>query len=256
MNRCFSRCARALLVFPALLLASVAPAALAQAKPLITTQVDESKLVSLKGAVSPKLKDAQDLGEADASQAAGRLLLVLQRSPEQETAVQSFLQQVHQPGSPNFHKWLTPASFAQQFGAADSDIEQLTGWLQAHGLTVAKVAAGKNAIEFSGTVGQVQTTFHTSIHTYKVDGATHYANATAPQIPAAFNAIVAGVSQLNDFKPVSQARRPTIRRPTRDNPVPTGPTRPDTIPQRLPSTSSRPRTSRNSTISLPPTPPD
>jgi hypothetical protein len=187
-------------VLPLLLIALAAPSAFAQAKPLITTQVDESNLVSLQGAVSPRIKGAQDLGEADGSQRSGRLLLILQRSPEQESALQSYLQQVHQPNSPNFHKWLTPASFGQQFGAADSDLEQLTGWLQAHGLAVAKVVAGKNAIEFSGTVGQVQTAFHTSIHTYKVDGEIHHANATAPQIPAAFNAIVAGVSQLNDFK--------------------------------------------------------
>jgi subtilase family serine protease len=195
-----------LFVLPLLLFASAAPAALAQAKPLITARVDDANRISLKGSVSPKLKGAQDLGQADASQAAGRLQLILQRSPEQESALQEFLQQAHQPSSPNFHKWLTPASFAQQFGAADSDIEQLTGWLQAHGLTVAKVSAGKSAIEFTGTVGQVETAFHTSIHTYTVKGETHHANATAPQIPAAFSSLVAGVSQLNDFKPVSQAK--------------------------------------------------
>ncbi len=201
MNRCLSRCARALFVLPALLLALAASAALAQVRPLITTQVDESKLVSLKGAVSPRIKGAQDLGQADASQPAGRLMLVLQHSPEQEAALQKFLLQAHQPGSPSFHKWLTPTSFSKQFGVADSDIQQLTGWLQAHGLTVSNVPASKNVIEFTGTVGQIQTAFHTSIHTYKVDGETHHANATAPQIPAAFSSVVVGVSQLNDFKP-------------------------------------------------------
>jgi hypothetical protein len=195
-----------LFVLPLLLLASVPPAAHAQARPLISTRVDDANLISLKGSVSPKLKGAQDLGQVDASQPSGRLLLVLQRSPEQESALQEFLQQAHQQNSPNFHKWLTPAAFAQKFGAADSDIEQLTGWLQAHGLTVAKVSAGKDAIEFSGTIAQVQTAFHTSIHTYTVNGETHHANATAPQIPAAFSNIVAGVTQLNDFKPVSQAK--------------------------------------------------
>ncbi len=206
MKRCLSLGARALFVLPLLLIASAVPSAFAQAKPLITTQVDESNLVSLKGAVSPMIQGAQDIGQADPSQPSGRLMLVLQRSPEQETALQEFLQEAHQPTSPNFHKWISPASFAQQFGAADSDIQQLTGWLQSHGLTVASVSAGKNAIEFSGSIAQVQTAFHTSIHTYTVNGETHHANATAPQIPAAFAPIVAGISQLNDFKPVSQAK--------------------------------------------------
>jgi hypothetical protein len=195
-----------LFVLPLLLLASVSPAAQSQARPLISTRIDDANLIPLKGSVSPQLKGAQDLGQVDATQPAGRLQLILQRSPEQESALQEFLQQAHEPGSPNFHKWLTPAAFAQKFGAADSDIEQLTGWLQAHGLTVAKVSAARNAIEFTGTISQVQTAFHTSIHTYTVKGETHHANVTAPQIPAAFASIVAGVSQLNDFKPVSQAK--------------------------------------------------
>ena len=62
------------------------------------------------------------------------------------------------------------------------------------------------AIEFSGTLGQVNAAFHTSIHKYSLQGATHYANATAPQIPAAFAAVVAGVSQLNDFRPQPQVK--------------------------------------------------
>jgi hypothetical protein len=176
----------------------------AQAKPLITSAVDVTNLTELKGNVSPKIKGATDLGVADASQPSGRLLLQLKRSAEQEADLQSFLQQVHQPTSPNFHKWLSPSAFGQRFGAADSDIEQVKGWLQSQGLSVASVSASKGAIEYSGTVGQVNAAFHTSIHSYKVNGATHYANATNPSIPAALAPAVASVGQLDDFRPVAQ----------------------------------------------------
>jgi len=92
----------------------------AQVKPLITTPLDESKLVALKGGVPPQIHAAKDLGEADRSQPAGRLLLVLKRSDEQEAALQSFLLQAHQQTSAGFHKWLAPGEFGKQFGAADA----------------------------------------------------------------------------------------------------------------------------------------
>jgi hypothetical protein len=179
----------------------------AQVKPLITAAVDESKLVALKGSVPPQIHAAKDLGAADRSQPAGRLLLVLKRPDETEAALQSFLLGAHQQTSAGFHKWLAPGEFGKRFGASDADVEQLMGWLQAHGLTVAKVSRGKSTIEFSGTVGQVADAFHTEIHQYSVRNEssgkleTHYANASEPSIPAAFAKVIAGVAQLNDFKP-------------------------------------------------------
>jgi trimeric autotransporter adhesin len=182
-------------------LATFAPSLKAQTQPLITTPVDESKLITLAGSRPAALKGATDLGAADESQPSGRLMVTLKRSPEQETALQSFLLSAHQQSSPSYHKWLAPGEFGTRFGAADSDVQQVTAWMQSHGLTVAKVSAGKTSIEFSGTIGQVNQAFHTSIHKYSVNNETHYANATDPQVPAAFSAVVNGVTQLNDFKP-------------------------------------------------------
>jgi hypothetical protein len=177
-----------------------------QARALITAPVDETKLTELKGNVSPMLKGAQDLGVADVSKPSGRLMLVLKRSPDQEAALQSYLQQAHETSSPNYHKWLTPTTFAQRFGAADSDVQQLSGWLQSHGLKVAGVSTGKNTIEFSGNIGQVNEAFHTSIHQYSVKGETHFANATNPSVPTALASVVAGVTQLNDFHATAQIK--------------------------------------------------
>ena len=61
---------------------------------------------------------------------------------------------------------------------------------------------GRTAIEFSGTVGQLEETFQTSIHRFNVVGKEHLANVTEPQIPAALAPIIGGVAELNDYKPV------------------------------------------------------
>ena len=58
-------------------------------------------------------------------------------------------------------------------------------------------ARGRNWIAFSGTAGQVRATFHTEIHRYRVDREMHFANATAPSIPAALAPVVGVIQDLD-----------------------------------------------------------
>ena len=64
------------------------------------------------------------------------MLLVLKRSPEQQAALEKLLAEQQDKSSPNYHKWLSPDEFGQQFGASDQDIQKITSWLQSHGFQV------------------------------------------------------------------------------------------------------------------------
>lgn len=172
---------------------------------LISQSVNEADRVVLKGNIHPLATKANDRGAVPASMPADHMLLLLQRSPAQESALRAAIESLHNSASPNFHKWLTPTQFASQWGTADSDIAAVTAWLQSHGFEVEGTTAGHMAIEFSGTAGQIEEAFHTSIHTFVVNGETHHANVSNPQIPAALAPVVAGVSTLNDFHPRSLA---------------------------------------------------
>jgi len=165
----------------------------------ITQAIDESNLVPLKGNVHPLARPEFDQGPVSDGQALHRMLLLLQRSPDQEAALQKLLDDQQNKSSANYHAWLTPGQFGQQFGPADADIEAITRWLQSHGFQVSNVTAGRTVIEFSGTAAQVRTAFHTEIHNYAVNGEAHMANAANPQIPAALAPVVAGVVSLNNF---------------------------------------------------------
>jgi len=171
----------------------------AQASQRITQPIDNSKLVTLPGNVHPLAQPQYDKGMAPASLPMQRMLLVLQRSPEQEKALQLFVASQHDPKSPYFHKWLTPDQFGKRFGAAQSDLAQIVGWLQQGGFGVGNVSRGRTVIEFSGTAAQVQRVFRTQINHYEVNGRQHWANAGPPQIPAALAPVVAGVASLNNF---------------------------------------------------------
>ena len=88
--------------------------------------------------------------------------------------------------------------YGQQFGPTDTDLQTITAWLQSHGFEVGSTK-GRTVLEFSGTAGQVQEAFHTTIHKYIVKGEQHWANASDPSIPTALTAAVAGVDSLNNF---------------------------------------------------------
>ncbi|AXC09843.1 hypothetical protein ACPOL_0466 [Acidisarcina polymorpha] len=174
----------------------------------IQEPVDESVLVTLKGNVHPAAKSALDSGPADPSLPAARLMLVLKRSAAQEADFQQLLSELHDRNSQNYHRWLTPAQYAERFGASASDVKTLTAWLEAHGFTVSPPAASRTAIEFSGNVGQVQTAFHTSLRRFQVNGREHLANISDPQIPAALAGVIGGVTGLNDFFPAAELTSP------------------------------------------------
>ena len=173
----------------------------------ITQAIDEAQLVRLQGNVHPLARPEFDQGSVDDSMPVNRALLLLHRSPEQESALQQLLADQQVKDAPNFHKWLTPQQFGAQFGPADSDIQTVTQWLTGHGFHDVKVAAGRTTIEFSGNVGQVRNTFHTEIHQFSVSGRMHLANVSDPQIPAALSPVIANVLGLHDFRPKSLRRK-------------------------------------------------
>jgi len=169
-------------------------------QPMITQALDEGSLVTLKGNTHPFARPQFDVGVAAPDQPMRRMLLVLKRSPEQEFDLRKLLDDQQDKASPNYHKWLTPNEFGQQFGPADQDLQIVTGWLQSHGLQVNRVTHGRTIIEFTGVESKVEEALHTQIHKYLVNGEEHWANASDPQIPAALAPAVAGVWSLHDFR--------------------------------------------------------
>jgi trimeric autotransporter adhesin len=171
------------------------------ATPRITEAVDNGKRVTLTGNVHPLAQARYDQGAAPGSMATGRIMLVLQRSGAQETALKQYLGDLQNPNSPSYRNWLTPAQFGELYGISDTDLATVTAWLESQGFTVDKVPRARNVVIFSGNFAQIQQAFHTSTHRYLVNGETHFANSTDPQIPAALAPVVAGIATLNDFRP-------------------------------------------------------
>ncbi len=193
------------------LFALLTPEAAAQStavQPRITGPIDVGNMVVRRGNTHPLARPQYDQGVVADSQPMRRMLLTLQRGADQEAALTQLLNQQQSSGSPNYHQWLTPQQFGQQFGPADTDIQTVSDWLQSQGFQINRVSAGKTVIEFSGNAGQVRKAFHTEIHKYMVNGQEHLANSSDPQIPAALAAVVGGPVSLHNFSAEGAESRP------------------------------------------------
>jgi subtilase family serine protease len=172
----------------------------------ITQAIDEKRLIILYGNVHPLARAEFDQGAVADGQPLKRILLLLQRSPDQEASLRQLLDDQQSKSSENYHAWMTPEQFGKQFGLADADLQVVTQWLTSQGFTDISVGPGRTVIEFSGNVAQVRNAFHTQIHHFVVNNEERMANASDPQIPAALAPVVTGIVSLHNFPRKSHAR--------------------------------------------------
>jgi hypothetical protein len=167
----------------------------------ITGEINNTVRVIIPNSHPPMARAANDRGRLSSGTAIQGMSIVMLRSNAQEAALQKLIAAQQNSSSAQYHKWLTPDQFANQFGLADADIAKVQSWLEQQGFTVEGVARSKNRITFSGTAEQVETAFGTELHSYAVGGETHYAPSSDVSIPAALSSVVQTVGNLSSFRP-------------------------------------------------------
>ena len=149
--------------------------------------------------LNPRLRRAFDQGPVESEMRLSYITLAFRRTPEQRAALERLLEQMQDPASPQYHRWLTPEQFGERFGASPEALSRVSDWLRSQGFTVESVARGRSFVVFSGTAAQVQNAFHAAIHRYQAGGRMHYAPSSAPVLPPEFKNIAAGIRGLDDF---------------------------------------------------------
>jgi subtilase family serine protease len=157
----------------------------------------------MQGNVSQRARPAFDRGRVPASTPQQHILMMLRRPAARQVALQQFSARQYDPRSADFHHWLTPQQFGEQFGPSTPDIDKVTHWLSQHGFKINSVPAGGLFVDFSGSAGQVEEAFHTEMHRYRVNGEDHIANSSDPYLPPSLAPLVSGFRALNDFHPRS-----------------------------------------------------
>jgi len=172
--------------------------------PRIQSEISTSQITALRGSQIPLATAQNDAGRVPANTRLEGITLYFNRTAAQQADLEALLAAQQNPKSPQYHKWLNPQQFAARFGMAQSDIDRVKGWLQQEGFTIDMVMHSRNAIRFSGSVSQVENAFRTQMHYYNVRGEKHMAPGTALSVPSALGGVVAGVRNLDDFRPRAQ----------------------------------------------------
>jgi subtilase family serine protease len=170
-------------------------------QPSITKKIDETRMTRLVGNVRPEANSQNDRGAVGDSMQLQHLQLLLQRPADSEAALDAFMDRQQTPGNPDYHNYLTAEQLGAKYGPSSADIATVRGWLEMHGFQVNGISSSGMRIDFSGTAGQITESFRTEIHQLEVNGAKHFGNMQDPAIPEALSSVVAGIAQLNDFKP-------------------------------------------------------
>jgi len=94
------------------------------------------------------------------------------------------------PGTSAYQKFITPAAYHKAYDPTPATVSAVRSWLAADGLRVRAVGQYNSYLQVSGTVGQAQAAFATTIQRYVHDGVTVQANTTPLTIPASLSTAV------------------------------------------------------------------
>jgi hypothetical protein len=128
--------------------------------------------------------------------------IVFSRSAEQQAALEKFEAEILDRRSTHYKEWITPQQYGNLFGPDDADVEAVIAWLQSHGFSVSALPPARTDLSFSGTVRQAEDTFHTSLHSYQIEGLQFYTPISEPVIPGLLKSTVAGIAGLSTFRPM------------------------------------------------------
>jgi Tectonin domain/Pro-kumamolisin, activation domain/Subtilase family len=179
-------------------------------------QLQAAATFTLHGNVRPAIATAQDQGAVPSAYPISRIAIRFKLTAAQEAELAQLLIDQQTPGTATYHHWLTPEQFADRFGLSTADAHTVAAWLSSFHFTGIEIAPSRTSVSFSGTVGQVQAAFGTSIHSYVSNGELHFANATDPVLPNELDGIVEAITGLHDFHFKPQHVRPSAARTAPD----------------------------------------
>ena len=118
---------------------------------------------------------------------------------QNENQLGQLVQQLYNKNSPNFHKWLNQSQFNASFSPTAQQVNAVQNFLTAHGFSVTGVAENNFYVKVQGSIGQVEQAFHTSIHNFSFNGATHRSNTSDPAGNDPSMGLIAAVTGMDDL---------------------------------------------------------
>jgi hypothetical protein len=153
-------------------------------------------MVRLPAAAVTLPQNAVDEGQvASATQLSGEVALA-STAPD---ALSSFATAVSTPGTPQYHQFLSPGDFAQQFGASSATLSATASWLSSSGLSNVTIDPDHLFVHFSGSAATVQSAFGVNVDRIETSSNTGLAPKGQPLVPATLSSSITGILGLDSL---------------------------------------------------------
>ena len=116
-----------------------------------------------------------------------------------EAELDALLEQLQDPQSTNYHKYLTPQQFAERFGPTEAQYEAVIRFAERNGLRVVETTSNRVVLDVEGSVSKVERAFGVTIRLYQHPSEPRrvFAPDTEPSVPAGLP--VADMWGLSDY---------------------------------------------------------
>jgi subtilase family serine protease len=186
--------------------------------PVLSGQAAEMR--TLPGHVPEAVARLQPLGRVPAT---NRLRLAISLPLRNQDALSLLLQRLYDPASPDYHHFLTPEQFTEEFGPTQEDYQKVIQFAQASGLEVTTTRSSRLLLDVQGKAGDVEKAFHVTLRNYQhpTELRQFYAADVEPTVDAGLP--ILDVSGLGNFARMRPALRRKSERPDAVPAAGTGP---------------------------------
>src|SRR5271165_1700910 len=128
-----------------------------------------------------------------------------------KAAFDELVRQMYQPGSPNYHHFLTHEQYRSQFAPSAAEAAQVQDYLSAHNFAVTSVDKYNHYVVAEGRVSDAQLAFSVQLNRVNFKSQVHRVSDASATIPGPVGELVLGVTGLDDFAPHPAVVRPVDR---------------------------------------------
>lgn len=165
-----------------------AAAAQAEQRPALATHVPQavaSRVAPLVGHVPSSL----------------RLSLAISLPLRNQAELDDLLQQLYDPQSPLYHKYLSVNEFTERFGPTETDFATVMQYSKAQGLDIIDTPANRMVLDVEGPAATIESAFHVTLNIYQhpTENRTFYAPDREPTVD--LEVPLLHIDGLDDFSP-------------------------------------------------------
>lgn len=118
-----------------------------------------------------------------------------------QDALNSLLNNLSNPFSPQYHKYLSASRFNSEFSPRSSVYESAQNYFRQFGLVHQEAFSNRLILTLTGTASEFSQAFHTNITSSQSGGTATYSPSSQPQLPAWLSGSVSNVIGLTSMKP-------------------------------------------------------